>query len=93
MNFEDYETLPTSNVVTHMTAGAIAGVMEHCVMYPLDSVKVMPVEEPGYANVLQLIDSGECHRRCRLLIRNMSGDLTSLLESETAHIPICGRLT
>lgn len=40
MNFEDYETLPTSNVLTHMTAGAIAGVMEHCVMYPLDSVKV-----------------------------------------------------
>ncbi|XP_054261104.1 mitoferrin-1 isoform X2 [Macrosteles quadrilineatus] len=39
MNFEDYETLPTTNVSTHMTAGAIAGVMEHCVMYPLDSVK------------------------------------------------------
>ncbi|KAF2899967.1 hypothetical protein ILUMI_06219 [Ignelater luminosus] len=39
MNFEDYETLPTSNVITHMTAGAFAGVMEHCVMYPLDSVK------------------------------------------------------
>ncbi|EFA10359.2 mitoferrin-1 [Tribolium castaneum] len=39
MNFEDYESLPTNNVVTHMTAGAIAGIMEHCVMYPLDSVK------------------------------------------------------
>ncbi|XP_028165875.1 mitoferrin-1-like [Ostrinia furnacalis] len=40
MNFEDYETLPTSqNFTTHMTAGAIAGVMEHCIMYPLDSVK------------------------------------------------------
>ncbi|XP_021936697.1 mitoferrin-1, partial [Zootermopsis nevadensis] len=40
MDFDnDYETLPTQNVVTHMTAGAIAGVMEHCVMYPLDSVK------------------------------------------------------
>ncbi|CAG9134511.1 unnamed protein product [Plutella xylostella] len=22
-----------------MTAGAIAGIMEHCIMYPLDSVK------------------------------------------------------
>lgn len=43
MNFEDYETLPTNNVVTHMTAGAIAGVMEHCVMYPLDSVKVSKI--------------------------------------------------
>lgn len=39
MNFEDYETLPTTNVLSHMTAGAIAGIMEHCVMYPLDSVK------------------------------------------------------
>lgn len=42
MNFEDYETLPTQNPITHMTAGAIAGVMEHCIMYPLDSVKVSP---------------------------------------------------
>ncbi|XP_048486474.1 mitoferrin-1 [Plutella xylostella] len=39
MNFEDYETLPTQSSVTHMTAGAIAGIMEHCIMYPLDSVK------------------------------------------------------
>lgn len=39
MNPEDYESLPTNNVGAHMTAGAIAGVMEHCVMYPLDSVK------------------------------------------------------
>nr|CAD7264852.1 unnamed protein product [Timema shepardi] len=39
MDFDDYEKLPTSNVTTYMTAGAVAGVMEHCVMYPLDSVK------------------------------------------------------
>ncbi|KAG5871855.1 hypothetical protein JTB14_006924 [Gonioctena quinquepunctata] len=39
MNPEDYETLPTDKISTHMIAGAIAGVMEHCVMYPLDSVK------------------------------------------------------
>ncbi|KAM3955093.1 mitoferrin-1 [Aphomia sociella] len=40
MNFDDYETLPTTqDFTTHMTAGAIAGVMEHCIMYPLDSVK------------------------------------------------------
>ncbi|CAH6826585.1 Gm16867 [Phodopus roborovskii] len=37
---EDYENLPTSaSVSTHMTAGAIAGILEHSVMYPLDSVK------------------------------------------------------
>ena len=37
---DDYEQLPTTSVATNMTAGAIAGILEHCVMYPLDSVKV-----------------------------------------------------
>uniref|UniRef100_A0A2I3H906 Mitoferrin-1 n=1 Tax=Nomascus leucogenys TaxID=61853 RepID=A0A2I3H906_NOMLE len=37
---EDYENLPTSaSVSTHMTAGAMAGILEHSVMYPVDSVK------------------------------------------------------
>ncbi|KAG3294365.1 mitoferrin-1 isoform X1 [Marmota monax] len=37
---EDYENLPTSaSVSTHMTAGAMAGILEHTVMYPVDSVK------------------------------------------------------
>lgn len=40
MNIDDYEQLPTTSVATNMTAGAIAGILEHCVMYPLDSVKV-----------------------------------------------------
>lgn len=37
---DDYESLPTSCVRTHMLAGAMAGIMEHVIMYPLDSVKV-----------------------------------------------------
>lgn len=37
----DYESLPPHvSVATHMTAGAVAGVLEHTVMYPVDSVKV-----------------------------------------------------
>lgn len=37
----DYESLPPHvSVMTHMTAGAVAGVLEHTVMYPVDSVKV-----------------------------------------------------
>ena len=37
----DYESLPVnSSMTTHMIAGAIAGTMEHCVMYPFDFVKV-----------------------------------------------------
>ncbi|XP_071828307.1 mitoferrin-1-like [Apostichopus japonicus] len=36
----DYESLPeTSSFTTFMIAGAIAGIMEHCVMYPVDCVK------------------------------------------------------
>ena len=37
---EDYESLPTSSVAVNMFAGAVAGITEHTVMYPLDSVKV-----------------------------------------------------
>lgn len=37
--FDEYESLPTSNSTTHMIAGSMAGVLEHCVMYPIDSVK------------------------------------------------------
>lgn len=37
----DYESLPPHvPVTTHMTAGAVAGILEHTVMYPVDSVKV-----------------------------------------------------
>lgn len=42
MNIDDYESLPTTSVAVNMTAGAIAGVLEHIVMYPMDSVKVSP---------------------------------------------------
>lgn len=41
----DYESLPPHvSVATHMTAGAVAGILEHTVMYPVDSVKVMHTE-------------------------------------------------
>ena len=41
LELSDYEALPpTVSTSTHMMAGALAGIMEHCVMYPIDSVKV-----------------------------------------------------
>lgn len=40
MNFDEYEQLPTPSTATNMIAGAAAGVLEHCVMYPMDSIKV-----------------------------------------------------
>ncbi|XP_068223408.1 mitoferrin-1-like [Palaemon carinicauda] len=56
MEFDDYESLPTSNVRVHMTAGAVAGVLEHCVMFPVDSVKtrmqsLAPSPEAAYKSI------------------------------------------
>ena len=36
----DYESLPTNNLWQHLLAGAMAGLMEHCAVYPVDCVKV-----------------------------------------------------
>lgn len=44
MDIDEYESLPTTSVGVNMTAGASAGIMEHCIMYPVDSVKVMCIQ-------------------------------------------------
>jgi solute carrier family 25 iron transporter 28/37 len=39
-SMDDYESLaPNYSLSVHMMAGAMAGMAEHCVMFPLDSVK------------------------------------------------------
>jgi len=41
-----YESLPPSTTAaTHMFAGALAGIGEHCVMYPFDCVKVKQISD------------------------------------------------
>lgn len=41
MEEDDYESLPeTASSTDHMIAGALAGIMEHCIIYPVDVVKV-----------------------------------------------------
>lgn len=41
MEEDEYESLPeTATSSDHMIAGAIAGIMEHCIIYPVDVVKV-----------------------------------------------------
>jgi hypothetical protein len=38
---DDYESLPPYATTTEcMIAGAAAGIMEHCIIYPVDVVKV-----------------------------------------------------
>ncbi|CAM5157924.1 mitoferrin-2 isoform X1 [Chelonia mydas] len=57
----DYEALPQGAAVsTHMLAGAVAGVLEHCVMYPVDCVKtrmqsLQPEPAARYRNVLEAL--------------------------------------
>ncbi|XP_019959604.1 mitoferrin-2-like isoform X1 [Paralichthys olivaceus] len=57
----DYEGLPQGEATsTHMLAGAVAGIMEHCLMYPIDCVKTRMQSlhpEPGarYRNVMDAL--------------------------------------
>ena len=44
MGEAEYESLPTNNLPIHMLAGAAAGIAEHCVVYPVDCVKVIAIE-------------------------------------------------
>ncbi|CAI4230996.1 unnamed protein product [Auanema sp. JU1783] len=39
MGDDVYESLPTHSIGVHLAAGAFAGAVEHCVMFPFDSVK------------------------------------------------------
>ncbi|KAI9092446.1 mitochondrial carrier [Phlyctochytrium arcticum] len=63
----DYEALPTSSMAANMVAGALAGISEHTIMYPLDSVKTrMQVLSPnpqaiysGVTNALSRITTVE----------------------------------
>lgn len=38
----DYEALPTTSLRTQLLAGAIAGIAEHTIVYPIDAIKVSP---------------------------------------------------
>lgn len=40
VSMDDYESLPSDKLSHIMMAGASAGIMEHCVMFPFDTVKV-----------------------------------------------------
>lgn len=78
MEFDDYETLPTSSTfTTHMVAGAFAGIMEHCVMYPLDSVKtrmqsLKPNPMAQYRNISEALLKMIRHEGVLRPVRGMS---------------------
>ncbi|XP_029496136.1 mitoferrin-2 [Oncorhynchus nerka] len=57
----DYEGLPQgASTSTHMVAGAVAGIMEHCLMFPIDCVKtrmqsLQPEPAARYRNVMDAL--------------------------------------
>ncbi|XP_061087021.1 mitoferrin-2-like [Conger conger] len=57
----EYECLPQyASTSTHMLAGAVAGIMEHCLMYPVDCVKtrmqsLQPEPAARYRNVVDAL--------------------------------------
>lgn len=62
MEDSEYESLPTERVTVHLAAGALAGVMEHCVMYPVDCVKtrmqsLRPPPNARYRNICHAMTS------------------------------------
>lgn len=60
---DDYESLPESmHPAVHMVAGALAGIGEHCVMYPVDVVKV------NSSICHSSLDRGFPRRECNVLI-------------------------
>lgn len=36
----DYESLPTTSIKIQLLAGAMAGIAEHTIVYPIDAIKV-----------------------------------------------------
>ncbi|XP_063787940.1 mitoferrin-1-like [Pseudophryne corroboree] len=58
---DDYESLPDGvSPLTHMVAGAVAGILEHSVMYPVDSVKtrmqsLQPDPNAQYRGVMEAL--------------------------------------
>ena len=62
-----YESLPgKATVGTYMLAGAMAGMGEHCVMYPFDCVKVR--QDP---QIFEMANKAYILHRLRLFARHL----------------------
>ncbi|KAF3984997.1 hypothetical protein FT663_04004 [Candidozyma haemuli var. vulneris] len=66
----DYEALPDdASIAAHLSAGAFAGIMEHTVMFPIDSIKTR----------MQMIASGQP------LSKSVIGSISKISSSEGAY--------
>ena len=73
---DDYESLPESmHPAVHMAAGALAGIGEHCVMYPVDVVKVRLTRLLSPCSS-SLFARHECNVSILILMRNIAASST-----------------
>lgn len=87
MDFDDYETLPSSSTAIHMVAGSFAGIMEHCLMYPVDSVKtrmqsLKPHPKARYRNIPEAFSKMMRHEG---VLRPVRGMPAVMLAAGPAH--------
>lgn len=67
----DYEALPeNASLAAHLAAGALAGIMEHSVMFPIDSIKTR----------MQILDKGLVH-----LSRSVFESISKIASTEGAY--------
>ncbi|XP_020345517.1 mitoferrin-1 isoform X1 [Oncorhynchus kisutch] len=84
----DYESLPAhASLTIHMTAGAVAGILEHTVMYPVDSVKtrmqsLQPDPKAQYSSVYEALRRIV---RTEGLLRPLRGLNITMLGAGPAH--------
>jgi solute carrier family 25 iron transporter 28/37 len=71
-----YESLPNSSVVVQLFAGGLAGITEHVVTYPLDSMKTR-MQELNFAQKRLL--SGLLHVRASEGLRSLWRGLPSVV--------------
>uniref|UniRef100_A0ABI7ZRG6 Mitoferrin-1 n=1 Tax=Felis catus TaxID=9685 RepID=A0ABI7ZRG6_FELCA len=86
---EDYENLPTSaSLSTHMTAGAMAGILEHSVMYPVDSVKLRKKAQRKLSGMSHRMSPGGAAAECQGLPRSAELSVPSMTYQGCVHASV-----
>ncbi|KAK3825145.1 MAG: mitochondrial carrier domain-containing protein [Benniella sp.] len=87
----DYEALPeNSSVFAHLMAGAFAGVAEHAVMYPVDSIKtrmqiLQPTPQAVYSGVINAASRISTTEGARTLWRGVNSVIMGAGPAHALH--------
>ncbi|KAI6653190.1 hypothetical protein LOD99_3715 [Oopsacas minuta] len=74
--YDEYGHLNQGGILSNMTAGAAAGIVEHCIMYPVDCIKTrmmlqQPVTGGTYRGIVEGLRSVILHESPRNLFRGI----------------------